>query len=247
MFVDLQQKWAAGIAAQLAADGLALIEGIRTRAQLVTLGASLGHIVPHRDSGPDGVTTLMHRGGFAGRAGFEGFGKGALPPHTDRSGMPEPPALLLVACGRKGSSGGGCVAIDGYAVYVEMMLTNPEATQALSQPRTVLFGGAAGHLGSIFEHTPDGRIRVRYRRDELARFSPELARWLPALSDAIERHTTTFVLEPGQGYVLHNHRWLHGRSAFTGERVMYRLSVNPFPGFAIPSGFTAPSILGVTS
>ncbi|MEU8895016.1 TauD/TfdA family dioxygenase [Nocardia sp. NPDC048505] len=247
MFVDLQQEWAAGVAAQLAACGLAMIEGIRTRAQLLTFAASLGHVVPHRDSNPDGVTTLMHRGVVAGRAGFEGFGKGALPPHTDRSGIPEPPALLLVVCGRKGSSGGECIAIDGSAVYVEMMLMNPDAAQALSQPRTVLFGGAAGYLGSIFEHTADGRIRVRYRRDELAKFSPGLARWLPALDDAIEHHTTKFVLEPGQGYVLHNHRWLHGRAAFTGERVMYRLSMNPYPGFAIPSGFVAPSILGVQS
>ncbi|MEV6431766.1 TauD/TfdA family dioxygenase [Nocardia sp. NPDC051463] len=247
MFVDLQQEWAAGVATQLATDGLAWVDGIRTRAQLVTLGASLGHVVPHRDSGPDGVTTLMHRGGFAGRAGFEGFGQGALPPHTDRSGIPEPPALLLVACGRRGRSGGECIAIDGYAVYGELMLTNPAAAQALSRPRSVLFGGAAGCLSSVFEHTPDGRIRVRYRRDELAQFSPDLARWLPALSDAIERHTTKFALEPGHGYVLHNHRWLHGRTAFTGERVMYRLSVNPYLGFCIPSGFAPPSVFEVQS
>ncbi|ATL70602.1 TauD/TfdA family dioxygenase [Nocardia terpenica] len=245
MFVDIQHEWAAGVAAKLAADGLARFEGIRTRAQLVTLGASLGRVVPHRDSGPDGVTTLMHRGKLGGRAGFEGFGNGALAPHTDRSGIPEPPALLMVICGRKGR-GGDCIAIDGRSVYLDLITSNPQAVQAFSQPNTVLFGGAAGYLGSIFEHTADGRVRIRYRRDELAKFAPGIVRWLPALSDAVERHMVQFGLEPGQGYVLHNHRWLHGRTRYTGDRVIYRLSLNPHEEFAIPSGFEASDAVGVT-
>lgn len=244
MFADLQQEWAAGVAAKLAADGLARFDGITTRSQLVALGASLGHPVPHRDSALDGVTMLMHRGRLAGRIGFEGFGNGPLPPHTDRSGTPDPPALLMVVCGRKGK-GGECIVIDGERVYTDLILTNPAAVQVLSRPRTVLFGGASGYLSSIFEQTPDGRIRVRYRSDELAKFSPDIVRWLPALTNAVERCTIQFELEPGQGYVLHNHRWLHGRTGFTGDRVMYRLSVNPHAEFAIPSGFEAPNTVGV--
>ncbi|MFI5537540.1 TauD/TfdA family dioxygenase [Nocardia sp. NPDC051900] len=243
MFVDLQHEWAAGVAAKLAADGLARFDGIRTRAQLVALGASLGRVVPHRDSGPDGVTTLTHRGKLGSRVGFEGFGNGALLPHTDRSGLSEPPALLMVVCGRKGE-GGNCIVIDGRRVYLDLVATNRDAAQVLSQPRTVLFGGATGYLGSIFEHAVDARIRIRYRRDELATFSPEIVRWLPTLSDAVERHTIQFGLEPGQGYVLHNHRWLHGRARFTGDRVIYRLSLNPHEEFAIPSGFAAPNNVG---
>ncbi|MGV9677354.1 TauD/TfdA family dioxygenase [Nocardia sp. NPDC003482] len=106
---------------------------------------------------------------------------------------------------------------------------------------------ASGHLGSVFEHAQGGRIRIRYRRDNLVKYSPEVRRWLPTFDAAIDRHTVRFGLEPGEGYVLHNHRWLHGRAAFTGERVMYRLSLNPHPEFAIPSGFTAPGVLGVVS
>ncbi|MFI1914532.1 TauD/TfdA family dioxygenase [Nocardia sp. NPDC020380] len=247
MFVDLQQDWAAGVAAGLAADGLARFDRIRTRAQLVTLGASLGRIVPHRDSDSDGITTLEHRAGLGQRLGFEGFGRGALSPHTDRSGVLDPPALLLVVCGRKSATGGECIAIDGSDVYRDLAQNEPEAVRVLSQPRTVLFGGAAGHLGSIFERGQGGRIRVRYRRDSLAKYSPEISRWLPALDAAIDRHACQFNLEPGHGYVLHNHRWLHGRAGFTGERVMYRLSLNPHPEFAIPSGFLAPDPLDVAS
>ncbi|MFX0579555.1 TauD/TfdA family dioxygenase [Nocardia nepalensis] len=247
MFVDLQQDWAAGVAAGLAADGFARFDRIRTRAQLVTLAASLGRIVPHRDSDDDGVTTLENRAGLARRLGFEGFGTGALPPHTDRSGVPEPPALLLVLCGRRSVTGGECIAIDGCSVYVDLTMNAPEAVTALSQPRTALFGGAAGYLASIFEQAQGGRIRVRYRRDGLVKYSPEITRWLPALNDAIDRHAMQFVLEPGQGYVLHNHWWMHGRTAFTGDRIMYRLGLEPHSEFAIPSGFKAPNIVGVAS
>lgn len=193
------------------------------------------------------MTTLEHRAGIGHRLGFEGFGTGALPPHTDRSGVAEPPALLLVVCGRKSATGGECIAIDGQAVYADLAMNQPDAVQVLTQPRTALFGGASGHLGSIFEHAQGGRIRVRYRRDRLVKYSPEISRWLPALDAAIDRHTIRFVLDPGQGYVLHNHRWLHGRAASTGERVMHRLSLNPHPEFAIPSGFVAPGVLGVAS
>ncbi|WP_063910621.1 TauD/TfdA family dioxygenase [Nocardia nova] len=247
MIVDVQQDWAARVATDLATDGIARFDRIRSRAQLVTLGASLGQIVPHRDSDRDGVTALQHRAGLAQRLGFEGFGTGALPPHTDRSGVLEPPALLLVLCGRKSTTGGECIVIDGRAVYDDLARTEPDAVQALTQPRTALFGGASGYLGSVFEHAQGGRIRIRYRRDDLVKYSPEVRRWLPTFDAAIDRHTARFPLEPGQGYVLHNHRWLHGRAAFTGERVMYRLSLNPHPEFAIPSGFAAPGVLGVAS
>ncbi|MFD0364986.1 TauD/TfdA family dioxygenase [Nocardia sp. GCM10030253] len=242
MLFDLQQDWAAGVAARLAADGFARFDRISTRAQLVTLGASLGRIVAHRDSDDDGVTTLQDRGGLAKKIGYEGFSTGALPPHTDRSGVTEPPALLLVVCGRKSSSGGECVAIDGCGVYADLAMNDPEAAHALAMPRTALFGGAAGYPGSIFEHAQGGRIRVRYRNNGLVKYSPEITRFLPVLTVAIKRHIMRFALEPGQGYVLHNHRWLHGRTAFTGNRVMYRLSLDPHPEFAIPSGFARPDV-----
>jgi hypothetical protein len=103
-----------------------------------------------------------------------------------------------------------------------------------------LFGGAAGFLGSVFEHQPDGRVAIRLRMDDLARFSPLAHRALPALRDASERHTVTFRLSAGEGYVVANRRWLHARRAFAGDRAMWRVIADPHPRWAIPSGF-APS------
>ncbi|WP_157434374.1 MULTISPECIES: TauD/TfdA family dioxygenase [Actinoalloteichus] len=101
--------------------------------------------------------------------------------------------------------------------------------------RSVLFGGSAGHLGAIFEPTGPGLLGVRLRLDGLARWSPQAARWRDLLVATIRRHEHIIPLAAGQGYVLNNRRWLHGRRAFTGQRVMYRAVLEPQT--PIPAGW----------
>jgi hypothetical protein len=129
------------------------------------------------------------------------------------------------------------VLIDGQVAYEDLAESEPDALCAFCAPRSVLFGGAAGYLGSIFTHAGDGRLAVRLRLDDLAQFSPEVSRWLPTLRAVIDRHALMFDLGVGQGYVLNNHRWLHGRRAFTGQRVIFRVNANPMPHLGILSGF----------
>lgn len=224
-----------GLVAALTERGLVLLDGVTTSDDLLRLAYSIATIVPHRDSDTSGLTTIADIGGQV-RSGFAGFSTCALNPHTDRSGTVNPPALLMMACGQPPSNGGECVVIDGKAVYDTLVKSHPGAAKALSAPRSVLFGGAAGCLGSVFSHSGD-RIAIRLRLDDLAQFSPETTRWLPVLRATIDRHAATLRLNAGQGYVLDNHRWLHGRRAFTGQRVMYRVNGNPLPGLGITPGF----------
>lgn len=160
-------------------------------------------------------------------------------PHrdSDAAGLTtSPPVLLMMSCGQPANSGGECVVIDGKAVHDDLAESNPKALLALSGPRSVLFGGAAGYLGSIFTRIGD-RITIRLRLDELAQFSPEVTHWLPVLRATIDRHVTMFSLDAGQGYILDNYRWLHGRRAFSGQRVMYRVNGNPRPDLELAPGF----------
>ncbi len=83
----------------------------------------------------------------------------------------------------------------------------------------------------------DGRTVVRFRLDDLARFSPQITRRLASLRAILHDLETPVPLRPGHGYLLCNTRWLHGRAAFTGERLMYRLLGNPLPTVEIPAGF----------
>ncbi|MGO1056960.1 TauD/TfdA family dioxygenase [Crossiella sp. CA198] len=225
-----------GLVRVLAKHGLALVDGVGSQVELLKMARTLMTVTQHRDSGPDGVTTLVDRGADPG-SGFTGFSSRALRPHTDRSGVAYPPALLMLSCSQPAVRGGQSLLIDGQAVYDDLAETEPDALRALLASRSVLFGGAGGFLGSIFTERGDGRVLVRLRMDDLARFSPGVNRLLPVLRDKLDRHTIEVDLAAGQGYVLDNHRWLHGRRAFSGHRVVHRIIGNPLPHLGIRSGF----------
>jgi alpha-ketoglutarate-dependent taurine dioxygenase len=74
---------------------------------------------------------------------------------------------------------------------------------------------------------------MRFRHDDLARFSPAVISILPQLLELIHARTRRFTLNPGQGYILQNGRWLHGRTAFVGRRQMYRVLGHPHPPYRL--------------
>lgn len=225
-----------GVLADLARTGLALVDVTPEPAQLIALTHALGAaLVWHRDSGPDGVTVIEDRG--ARGAALAGFTRSPLSPHTDRSGTTDPPDVLLTVCGHEPTSGGESILVDGRAVYLDLAEHDPAALRALSAPRSALFGGADGHLSSVFAEREGGIVSVRFRLDALARFGPAVAPHIPALRAAIDRHTCTVPARIGTGYVLDNRRWLHGRRAYEGPRLVYRVTARARPG-SIRGGFT---------
>ncbi|MFD6140644.1 TauD/TfdA family dioxygenase [Promicromonospora sp. NPDC060271] len=224
----------ADVLADVASVGVALIDGVPGRSGLVALAHSIGTVVPHRDSDLDGATAIEDR---AHRdAAMVGFTRAPLAPHTDRSSIENPPGLLLTVCSQEPVSGGESVIVDGQAVYDDLAQTMPSALAALCAPRSALFGGADGYLGSVFAPGPDGVVAVRLRLDSLVRFAPAVAPHIPALRAAIERHLVTLPVRTGAGYVLNNRRWLHGRRGFAGPRLMYRVTADPRP-HTVTAGF----------
>lgn len=219
---------------QLGRTGLVLVGGIPNPTRMLSLTRRLGaSVVAHRDSGPDGVTVLEDRG--ARGATMAGFTRASLFPHTDSSGLETPPGLLFTVCGREPTTGGNSVLVDGRAVFSDLAENDPLALEELSEPCSVLFGGADGHLGSVFAPV-EGVVSVRCRLDALARFGPRVVRHVPALRSAIDRHALTIPARAGSGYILDNRRWLHGRLAYEGPRIVYRVLADPRPG-TIVGGF----------
>lgn len=215
-------------------SGLALIHGRGGGQELVRLGRQLGEIVPHRDSGDGGVTIIEDRG--AHQPGLDGFTQLALRPHTDRSSLVSPPALVITLCANESTTGGSALLVDGRAVYDEMATERASSIEVLSSARTVMFGGADGYLGSIFSRLPTGRLAIRYRDDSMVRFSPRLTPHLGPLRHAIQRNIVRLPMNAGVGYVVDNLRWLHGREAYQGQRCILRILVDPHtstidPGF----------------
>ena len=224
---------------KLREEGLATFSGIPHRTALSRIAQRLLRVYPHPDSGPDGITAITGRGDDH-RPGLAGFTSAELRPHTDRSGVPEPPLLVMLACAVPAERGGESLMVDADRLYRALAAEDEDALRTLSRPRSALFGGAGGHLGAIFERDAAGRVSVRLRLDELSRFSPDVARVIPRLITLAEEYMLALPLRAGQGYLLNNTRWLHGRTRFSGTRTVLRMLGNPLPDLAICRGF-APS------
>jgi alpha-ketoglutarate-dependent taurine dioxygenase len=217
--------------------GLAFLSGVDGPEAMLGLAAHLMTVVAHPDDDALGITTLTDLGPAGNGPNAAGFSARALPAHTDRSGVPDPPGLLMLVCAVPADSGGASLLADGRLVHEHLAAAEPQALTALHQPRTVLYGGGAGHLACVFATDPaSGRIRARLRLDDLASFAPDVAAWIPTLATAIDRHSTTVTLRPGDGMILDNHRWFHARQSFTGPRRMHRILGDPLPHLDIRTG-----------
>lgn len=220
----------------LRANGLAFVTGVADRASVLGLGRALVTVRPHPDGDPDGVTTIVQRTAAVRHPGMAGFSDRELAPHTDGSAVPQPPRVLIMACLRP-ASGGYSIMVDGRAVYEELVATDPAMLSALCEPRSVHFGAGAGYAGSVFHRHPGGRVTIRLRLDNLARFSPMVGRYVDRLRVVLDRHVRFRQLGAGDACVLMNDRWLHGRSRFEGDRLMLRIAGDPLPQHALPAGF----------
>src|SRR5439155_10297731 len=130
-----------------------------------------------------------------------------LIPHTDGSAVHRPPRLLLLACVRPARIGGYSLLVDGQGLYEEIARTEPTMLDVLCAPCSAYFGGASGHLGAVFRQTADGRVAVRLRLDDLARFSPAVAVYLDRLRAMVQRRTLALDLREGDGHLLLQALW----------------------------------------
>jgi alpha-ketoglutarate-dependent taurine dioxygenase len=216
-----------------------VFNGTHDAEAMVTLAGELMRVTAHPDSDDRGITTITALSAASERPNAGGFSRRELLAHTDGSGVPTPPALMMLACVLQAPVGGATRLTDGLGVYADLAVSCPASLQALSRPQSVLYGGPGGHLGAIFTPAaslgPD-RVAIRLRQDDLGFFSPDVTRWLPQPGAAIERHTVTTTLLPGQGLILDNYRWLHARDTFAGARRLYRLLGSPLPDLCMRPG-----------
>lgn len=223
------------IAAHIRDIGLVTVDGLTSRRAVLAFASRIMTITPHRDSDPDGLTTIRHTRRHAHRAGYAGFSKGELAPHTERSGVPAPPRLMLLVCAQPADEGGESLLTDGRALHADLYTRWRQAAVMLSRPRTAFFGAGDGHATQVFTVHPGGRITLRLRQDGLARWSPVVHSYLPHLRAAASRHQHHLSLTAGQGYLLDNHRWLHARTPFSSDRQCWRALGEP--RFTLPQGF----------
>ena len=152
---------------------------------------------------------------------------------------PTRPASCCSSVRRAADEGGSTRVVDGARVIRALADQHPASLGPLSAPQAAFFGQQAP------TRRPAGtsrarQDRIRLRLDDLAWFSTQTAGAIPLLRTAIAAHTQTFRLREGEGLLLSNTRWLHGRDNFVGHRSMLRILGDPLPATGILPGFPSP-------
>ena len=227
------------VVALLRDEGLVTFSGITDRTELAAVAGRLMAIRPHRDAGPNGVTIIT--GTRTAGPGYAAFTDAELIPHTDGSSVPDPPGLLLLTCQQPADEGGATLVADGARIIGTLASQHRDALAALYAPRAAFFGTAGGHLGPVCEPAGAQRTSLRFRLDDLAWFSSGATAAIPLLRAVIGQHVETFRLQRGEGLILSNTRWLHGRERYAGHRTILRILGDPLPGTGIMPGFRSPS------
>lgn len=230
------------IAQALVRDGLITFDTIHSTEELLDFCTRIGTIVKHRDSNEMGFTRITKRSDMQPLAGYQAFTASHLALHTDGSSMPDPATLLVLWCARPAEEGGVSLFVDGKLIYQVLAKRYPQILQVLATPHSAIFAGAnAPFSSSVFSTLADGTIQIRFRCDSLGYYAAAVCEVLPTFLDILNQYVISFPLQKDQGYVVHNGRWLHGRTAFRGEREMYRVLVQTNPasyiGAHVPPGF----------
>ncbi|WP_182877716.1 hypothetical protein [Microbispora sp. H10670] len=180
-------------------------------------GWTMPYSHPHENS--PGITVIKPRTPEGDNA--DGFTCGSLSLHTDRAQAIAPPTILGCLYLRTSCTGGESLLLDGK----ELVRTADERSQLAESAHVVLRSRGRPWL-PIIELAKDGRrCRVRYRDDQLARphAATKSARPLLTTISGELRAPSVRLFEPGQGYLIHNQRFLHGRASFTGRRTALRI------------------------
>ncbi|MEU8405646.1 TauD/TfdA family dioxygenase [Micromonospora sp. NPDC048842] len=204
--------------ATLARDGVVLIQGAsvaEVRALLDRWTVPVEH--PHQVA--EGLTVIAPRYRTGDGDNEAGFTELPLLPHTDRSLHAQPPSVLATLMLAPAKAGGSATLVDGSRVLTLVRHRAEDATIAELRLRA-----AAGRAGPpLVEFTP-GHARIRYRDDRVA--GPYSADGRTDLVAEVRRlivaTTRSLHLGSGDGYLVHNHRFMHGRTAFTGDRSIVR-------------------------
>jgi hypothetical protein len=204
----------------VATDGVVMIEGA-SHVDVQDLLARWTVPASHPHECEAGLTIVTPRSGTESIDGLAGFGRSHLVPHTDRSLDPDPPSLVGLVMLEPGNDGGSGLLVDGARLLVTLCQS---------------FG--RGSLESLRLRTRDGRtlpvvegagglVRLRFRGDGLASLYSDVGNdaILSAWSQLVA-HATEVRLGVGDGYLVHNHRYLHGRASFSGPRRLARIMAN---------------------
>lgn len=217
-------------------DGYCIVSGLHDVVAMQSVVGQLGDIVHHRDSSADGITYLRAHNDYGDRAGFAGFSAEALPPHTDRSSLVQPPRLVAMAW-KTAACAGGDLAIHDFARILPILRRDHPAIVALlaEGARVRYADGDSEYCGPMLQRLESGRYQLRFRVDKNGFYRFSDSPLVSMLVSELYRYQQPVRLSGNDVIVLDNHRCLHSRTHYTGQREVLRLLAETDllqPGFA---------------
>lgn len=180
---------------------------------------------------------LSHTASKTGPGSASGSGSGASPSSASSSSSS--------SASSRGPSGGESLLVDGFLAAAVLKDVHPDAYETLSRVRIrthsagdentmirpLLDGGypilqhdeATGEL-VLVRYNNDDRSVLRVDAEEVEAFYDALRKWNEILTNPEGEYWAQ--LKPGTALIFDNHRVLHGRSAFVGNRRLCGAYVN---------------------
>jgi alpha-ketoglutarate-dependent taurine dioxygenase len=206
--------------------GVVCVKKVEALTEAKCLAASLGSLYVHPHSKDNGVTVISNEYAKTSGDNSLGFSEENLYPHTDRSGVDVPPRWVILWFEKPAQLGGDSIFANGEKIFNSLCRTDKDAAQKLLKPNSIIFKSEAGLLeSSIFSICGDG-LKIRFRNDSLIFANPEINDCLSSLRACIDLNSVYYRADSGDLIVVDNHRWLHGRTMFVGERTVHRILIN---------------------
>lgn len=207
-------------------QGFVLINGVNSDLEGVNIAKTWGTISANIDANKNGITTISND--FLGEniKNRRAFSNLDLYPHTDRSPTRHPPDILFNWVVKPSLEGGESVLVDGVKIFNYLRLNNPKESDILQEKDVAMFfDGIDSFIGPIFKKKGK-RISIRFRNDSCIKIKPHAKYAIECLKKAIFLFKKSYSLGVGDAYLLDNHRFLHGREKYTGERIISRVLIS---------------------
>jgi hypothetical protein len=209
---------------QLKECGIIFIKDIFSNADATHIADKLGTIVENMDADTQGITEISNKKIGHNKKNSAAFTAKGLYLHTDRSPLATPPNLLMNWTCVKDCDGGEAVLVDGQQIFEYIKSKHQEIIEILTNADVACFtDGIDTFTGPIFNVNDDSTLHVRFRYDQCSFFKLEAKEAIKIFQKTAEKLAHIIDFEVGSGYIIKNHRWLHGRKSFDGYRMVSRI------------------------
>ncbi|KAL4901426.1 hypothetical protein BDW74DRAFT_187666 [Aspergillus multicolor] len=211
-----------GIQEDFYSNGIAFLKEC-DGAKLGHLASQLGEVVRPRNEENSGTAISNIR--FDPSLEGKGYSSEELYFHTDRSGWDVPPRILVSTLKSKSANGGASILANTSLIIQDIKEQGEDFYKLLTSAKHSSFRSD----DDVFVPRPiydEAADLFRFRFDDGIQLSASLVVHYSQLLETIYRNSFAVTLQQGQGYLLDNHKFLHGRTSFTGTRELLRALVN---------------------